>query len=151
MNFPFNNTPEKIEAVIGQKIEYLSILVKDEKPYSEPLISWMKTSNGVWHRFLLDVWMLFWTEYDEKEKEELIEEDFEEGIIEINDEVWKVRDIMEEFDLKDKEILDAELTYFKKDKLTCCQLELKIENEIILYLKDYGDEIDAEILIRKTK
>lgn len=151
MNFPFSDTPEKIHEVIGQKIEYLSILVKDEEPYSIPLISWMKTANGVWHRFLIDAWMLHWTEYDEKEKEELIEEDFENGIIEIGDEVWKVRNIMDEFHLKDKKILDAELTYFKKNNLTCCQLNIKIETGLTLIFNDYGDEIDAEFLVRKTE
>jgi len=149
MNFPFSDTPEKIEEVIGQKIEYLSTLVKNEEPYFEPLISWMKTSDGVWHRFFIDAWMLHWSEYNEKEKAEHLEEDFEEGIVEIGDDVWKVRNIMDEFHLKNKKILDAELTYFKKDNLTCCQLELKIETGITFYLKDYGDVIDAELEIMK--
>ncbi|MGK0365909.1 MAG: hypothetical protein ACI85O_002979 [Saprospiraceae bacterium] len=151
MHFPYNDTPEKIEEVIGQKIEYLSILVKDEEPNSIPLISWMKTSNGVWHRFFIDVWVLHRTEFNEKEKEELIEEDFEEGIIKIDNEIWKVRNLMDEFHLKDKKILDAELIYFKKDNLMCCQLNIKTESGITLHFNDYGDEIDAEILVSKTK
>jgi len=151
MHFPFNDTPEKIEELIDQKIEYLSILVKDKEPHSEPLISWIKTSNGVWHRFLLDAWMLFWTEYSEEEKEEVFEEDFEDGTVEIGDEVWKVRNIMEEFDLKNKQILDAEVIYFKKGSQACCQLNIKLEAGLLLHFNDYGDEITAEFFIRKTK
>ena len=149
--FPFQKTPEKIEEVIGQKITYLSVLVKDEVPYSTPMISWLKTQNGIWHRFFIDAWMLHWSNFQEGEHIEHIEDDFENGIIKFNNDVWIVRNIMKEFDLKNKLILDAELTYFEKGKFVCCQLCIKFEDETSLILNDYGDIINPELFILEDK
>jgi len=144
MNFPFQERPEKIKEIIGQKIEYLSILVEKNKPMI-PLISWMKTGDGMWHRFFMDAWELHWVSYNETEKTEIIEDDFEDGQININDKIWVVRNIMDEYNLSGEIILDAQLVYLKEESLICAQAQICIASGIVIYLNDYGDEINANL------
>lgn len=147
MSFPFQEKPEKVTEIIGQKIDYWSILVVEKKPMI-PLLSWIKTGNGVWHRFFIDAWVLHWTEFDEMERQEAIEEDFEDGSVRIDEHIWVVRNIMDEYNLADTKIADAQLVYVQEKQVMCAQLQIYLESNLVIYLNDYGDEIDARLIIK---
>lgn len=138
----------KIEEPIGHSIEFLSVIMASNTNNIEPSIFWLKTSDGVWHRFFIDAWAPHWSFYNENEKTEIIKEELQDEVIENTR--YYVKDLMEEFGLKNKKIKCIEMFYDKRDELFFGNLKINIEdsNEINIY--DYGDEINAELYINNT-
>lgn len=152
----------KIEAPIGRKIVFFKYLFHEVNNSSEPVFAWMKTDDNVWHRFFLDAWIPHWKAINSAEAQEYakgahedsieahIKEEFEEYIDDEGGQ-WKVVDILKLYDLREKEIKNVSVVYLKKNDNIIAQLKLLIEEDVEILINDFGDIIDAELIINNKK
>lgn len=152
----------KIEEPIGKKVVYFKYLLHEINDVSEPVLAWMKTDDNVWHRFFLDAWIPHWTTLNptqalqyakdahETSIEDYIKEDLEE-YIDNDGGQYKAIDILKLYSLHEKEIKDASVEYIQKDASVIAQLKLLIEGDTEILINDFGDIIDAELIINNKK
>ncbi|MGH1383600.1 hypothetical protein [Kordia sp.] len=152
----------KIEEPIGRKIVYFKYLFHEVNGVSEPVFAWMKTDDGIWHRFFMDVWIPYWEalnpeqalKYAKDAHEDSIEAHIKEEFKEyIDDEggQWKVVDILELYNVHNKEILNVEVTYKKENDPTFAQLKLLIEEDVEILINDFCDITETELIINNNK
>ncbi len=151
MTYPFTDKIEELEEFAKQKVSFFKVLVKKEQNHLVPLISWISTGTDVWHRITLDAWFLHWSIHNEKEAKEIIEEDFENGTIYINDQEWKTIDMLQQYHLHHHILKNVKLRYEKDVEYPYCELQFNFSNEFKISYYDFGDEIDSKIIISKNK
>lgn len=133
-----------IKGPIGKKIKYFSVLMSKENDILEPLMFWLNTGEKVWYRFFIDACHEHWHEYNEIEKEEIIDEDFEEY------EQYFVKNLLEEVNLQDKELKEIEVRRFYENQFFTSQIKMTIEGDLLIIVRDYGDKKPSELLIKKN-
>jgi hypothetical protein len=143
-----NTFAGKIEEPIGHSIAFLSVLMSSTETGVEPCIFWLKTEDAVWHRFFIDAWVPHWAVFNEEEKTDLIEEDLQNEIIDGT--TYYVKDLMKEFDLKNKKIVCVDMSYSNRNELFFGNLKIRIDGSKEINVYDYGDEIDTELYMNKT-
>ncbi|WP_027391797.1 hypothetical protein [Aquimarina latercula] len=145
MEFQIDKFKGKVDEPIRKKITFFK--VSGEKKGSEfiPMIFWLITSDKKCNRFFMDAWMLHWTEYTQKEMEELIKEDFEES------DTYRIIDLMLDYNLADKLIRNVEVDYLKETESLTGKLWIEIEGSEIIELLDFGDEKEQELKINDLK
>ncbi|MEO1049315.1 MAG: hypothetical protein AAFX87_01725 [Bacteroidota bacterium] len=131
-----------IEEANGRRIMYFRALCERSENAVEPILFWLQTDDLIWHRFFIDAWMLHWALFeDNKETQELREEDFEFMDNDI------IRDLIKEYDLSDKKIVDAQMNYRYVNALFCGQLKLSIEDGRTIILNDFNDVFKSNLII----
>jgi hypothetical protein len=152
----------KIEEPIGKKIVYFKYLFHKINDSYEPVLAWIKTDDGMWHRFFIDAWIPHWEALNpaqalqyakdahEDSVEELIKEEFEEYIDDYGGQ-WRAIDILESYNLYGKEVLNVFVEYKEIDGNISAQLSLLIEGDVEIFINDFGDKIDAELIINNKK
>ena len=150
LNFETDDFSDKdfldfIKEPAGKKIKYFSVLMSKEGQIQEPLIFWLNTGERIWYRFFIDAWHEHWNEYDEIEKEELIEEDFEEY------DKYFVRNLLKLLNLQDKKLNEIEVRRFYKNQFFVSQIKIAIEDNLFVIVRDYGDEKPSELLVKKNE
>ena len=152
----------KIAAPIGKKIVFFKYLFHEIDDTSEPVLAWMKTHDNVWHRFFIDTWIPHWKTLNQAEaiqcakdtNEDSIEDHIKEELEEYIDDnggKYKAIDMLKLYPLQGKEIKDASVEYLRKDDSVMAQLKLLIEEDIEILVNDFGDIIDAELIINNKK
>lgn len=146
LNFATDDFSDKdfldfIKEPIQEKIQYFSVLMSKKDNEEEPLIFWLNTGRKKWYRFFMDAWITHWHEYDEREKETLMAEDFEEydGSF--------VRNLAKELDLIDKELKAIEVHRFYENEQYVAQIKISIEENLTIIVRDYNDEKSASLMI----
>lgn len=141
MEFQIESFKGKIEEPIGKLITFLKVFGEKKDESFVPMIFWLKTSDGNCHRFFIDAWMLHWSNYSPTEMEELIKEDFEEY------DSFIVKDLMSNFELKDKMIHNVEMDYIEHPDQLIGKLLIEIEDKGTIELLDYDDKKEQELKI----
>ena len=151
---------------VGYEITYLTFLFAEYDGKREPCFAWMKTSDNVWHRFFIDVWMPHWEDLDSGEAkewlgglieyqniEEYIEEDLEEYEEDLNEVAYKWSRVnsVKRFNLSNKKLLNAETKYFEVNGLWCTQLKIDIEGNNEIIWNEYADKKDEELICNGIK
>lgn len=147
LNFDTDDFSDKdfldfIKEPIQEKIQYFSVLMSKKNKEEEPLIFWLNTGRKAWYRFFIDAWVVHWNEYNEVEKEELMEEDSEEHTD------YFVRDLAKEFNLTDEKINEIEVRRFYENELFVSQIKISIVNDLTIVIRDYDDKKPSELLLR---
>jgi len=142
MNFDLDNFKGKVESPIGKMISLFKVFGENTKEGFIPIIFWINTSDSDCNRFFIDAWMLHWDVYNVNEMTELIKEDFEESSS------HKVIDLMEQYELKGKTILNIEMDYVKKPDSLTGKLILEIQDGFQMELLDFGDEKEQKLNIK---
>lgn len=131
-----------IKDPINKKIKYFSVLMSKKEGVIEPLMFWLNTGEKEWYRFFIDAWLVHWTEYSASEKEEIIEDDFE------GEDEYFVKNLMKELGLADKMIEEIEVSRFFENQIFTSQIKISIEENLLIVVRDYGDEKPSELLVR---
>ena len=151
-----------IAAPIQKKIKSFRYLLSKNGDDSEPVMAWMKTDDGVWHRFYLDAWVPHWESFNKEEAKEyaqlgcckniseLINEELEEYLDEEGNQ-WVAINVMRLFDLQDKIMSDVQVMYGSEENYMFARLMIQCQEGDEIIINDFGDHKNAELIINKEK
>lgn len=151
-----------IEAPIQKKIKSFRYLLSKNGDDSEPVLAWMKTNDGVWHRFYLDAWVPYWESLNKEEAKEyatigcckniseFINEELEEYVDEDGNH-WAAINMLRLYGLQDKIISNVQVKYGREENYMFAQLIIELQEGDEIIINDYGDHKNAELIINKEK
>ena len=131
----------EIPELQGQKVEFLKVSGNITTNGFQPVIFWLSTGTTTWYRFFMDTWLLHWSSYDQSKGQELMKEDFME------EENYKVKDLKKALNLGNKKILSVKMEQIEIDNLKCGQLQLSLEGNKEIVVRDFDDKRDEELII----
>jgi hypothetical protein len=128
----------------------------------EPVMAWLKTEDGVWHRFYLDAWVPYWMSLNKeaaiayakdgccKNISELMNEELEAYQDEDGNE-WISLNLLKTFELQNKTISNVQVSYGEQETYVFVKLLIQFKEGDEIVVNDFGDFKNAALFVNKDK